>query len=688
MLERWAGKVVQESRMLDDMEGELRWRVMEGGPELVLAGEEGNHVLRYRASLKDWDHIRSHRTGWDSFGGKQGGSNGIALVFDEPQDWSAYNRLSLWVYVHPSKNKVIPLSLALVDEDTGEGVYDVGRETNLDLKQGEWQQVLWEIDYYPRKRIRRLELGQQLIGHEPEGEPWITIDLDRVELQRVQADVYEGWDLPEGGIALAQTGYRPQDAKVALARWEGAGDFSLENEKGRTVFRAPVQQEGRFARLDFSAFRKKGVYKLRYGEAVSTSFPIGPEVWLEPLFATLNFFYCQRCGYPVEGIHGVCHQDTQGACGDERRVINGGWHDAGDLSQGFWRTGMSVFALLRTLDVTEGTLQRRLAEEAAWGLDWLLKVRFPGGRHISWILCRIYTDNALGTPDDTVVQAVLEPWEDFLGAAVFLKAAAQPAFLERQAELEQAAREDWESALQALEGRQPKLLEASWGAVASALLYRRLGNARYKEAALDFARVILALQTAGGHFGVRNTHTAFEEAPMLALRELCRTFPEEAAPWREAARRYVEDFAKPGSRLSAPYHLLPMGLDRTFPVWEDHVFHGATTIDLSFAWAVAEASALLEDGEGMALVQEQLEWTLGRNPFCSSFIYGVGYNYAPYFAYCTHNVVGALPVGIDSIHDDLPFWNGSAHATAKEIWVEPANRFLGALSVYLAGFDL
>ena len=81
--------------------------------------------------------------------------------------------------------------------------------------------------------------------------------------------------------------------------------------------------------------------------------------------------------------------------------------------------------------------------------------------------------------------------------------------------------------------------------------------------------------------------------------------------------------------------------------------------------------------------KEVLEWTLGRNPISSSLMYGVGYNFAPNFVYCTRNIAGALPVGMDSFHDDRPFWNGTAHATAHEIWIEPVSRFLGTLSVYL-----
>jgi hypothetical protein len=36
--------------------------------------------------------------------------------------------------------------------------------------------------------------------------------------------------------------------------------------------------------------------------------------------------------------------------GDVKKVVNGGYHDAGDLSQGIWRTAMATFAMENNLD--------------------------------------------------------------------------------------------------------------------------------------------------------------------------------------------------------------------------------------------------------------------------------------------------------------------------------------------------
>lgn len=682
MTDRWAGKKVLAAG--EPAEGE--WRSLEGlGTIETVSDSRWGRVLRYHTSLLDTAHIRApeNRTPWGSFKAEQGGENCVALVFDTPQDWQAYNRIAVWLYIHPSRNPNVNLAFDLVNEGTEDTTLTPGRETYLDLPQGVWTQVFWEIGYYPRDRIPRFELRQTLIGYDRElGEPEVTVDVGPIQLQRVAPDHYEGWDLPAGQIAFSHAGYRPGDAKQALAPDGGAG-FSLEDTEGKTVFKGvakKVSNKGNnFSLLDFSPFRRPGTYRIRYGEILSEPFPIGKEVWREPLVSALNFYFCQRCGYPVEGIHGACHLDTQGFSGAERHPVTGGWHDAGDLSQGWFRTAYGCLALMSALDGADKALADRLKDEIAWGLKWLLEARFPEGRHITWNHQRIYSDNVPDTYDDVVSEAVFSPWENYLGVAVFLEAAAL--FPARKSELEAAALADWQATADHPSG---DALTLSWGATASALLYERFGEEKYRDAALDCARKLVFSQTREGYWGdLLGFHTAFNEAATIALRTLCRVLPSasEQADWMRAAGLYC-DYLKQGSRLAAPYNLLPAGVHRTFPAWIDHVFHGATNAQLSAAWALAEASALLGDDEGMELVQQQLEWTLGRNPFGASLMYGVGYNYAPLFAYCSHNVVGALPVGVDSFRDDEPFWNGTAGATSHEMWIEPVSRFVGALSVW------
>lgn len=58
---------------------------------------------------------------------------------------------------------------------------------------------------------------------------------------------------------------------------------------------------------------------------------------------------------------------------------------------------------------------------------------------------------------------------------------------------------------------------------------------------------------------IHNTHAAFEEAAMIAFRELCDEFKEDEnwMNWYASAVLYSDYFMKWGSRVAAPYDLLP-----------------------------------------------------------------------------------------------------------------------------------
>lgn len=750
LMTRWAGKEVKDSLLIDDMEGKVEWKGRGIGNFEFTADRaiDGKHSLRYQTAMRDTAHLMrpENRTEWGSFGGQQGGGNHFGLTFDEPQDWSAYNRISIWVYIHPTANPMHHFFLEIINEGTDYNTISPRKDNVVqDLEAGRWHQVYWEIPHLERNRVKHFNIFHTLIGFNPEGENRAVFDFDRLQLQRVDADNYEGWAVPEGKFAFSHVGYRPRDQKTALFGGTGQKNFRLIDQNDKEVYKGKVERienkNGVFHQLDFSGLQAEGIYRLQCGTSISDPFPINCDIWLEPLFSAINFYFCQRCGYEVPGIHGVCHEDWQGFYGDEKKVINGGWHDAGDLSQGYYRTAIGTYVLMRNLelvrqDKTLTHLAAKLQDEAAWGLKWLLKTRFADGNHISWARMRIYTDNKIGTIDDVMIPARNVPWENFLGAAVECKASRllKEAYPELAEEARVTAAKDWQAAI-ASRGvwDQATYQEASWGAISSILLFEMTGNSEYKEYALRFGNLLLQCQEQAfldgipitGYFYtntgrtriIHNNHGAFDEAPMLALKELCMAFPEHEhwIDWYSSAAIYSEYFMKRGSEISAPYCLVPNSVFRksdiladkndyhrkysliqyndgtplneeyalrTFPIWDGELFHGGTSTHLSTTWALAEASLLRNDQEGMNLVGKQLEWTLGGNPFGQSLMYGVGYNFAPQFAYCTKNVVGSLAVGMDCMHNDVPYWSASNYATSKEMWIAPVNRFVGAVAAY------
>lgn len=111
LLAQWAKKEIFEARLIDDMEGTGNWKMKEGIATIEYTNErsiDGKKSLRYRTSMRDTAHIMlaENRSPWGSFSGQQGGGAAFGITFDEPQDWSSYNRISIWVYIHPTKTPI------------------------------------------------------------------------------------------------------------------------------------------------------------------------------------------------------------------------------------------------------------------------------------------------------------------------------------------------------------------------------------------------------------------------------------------------------------------------------------------------------------------------------------------------------------------------------------------------------
>jgi hypothetical protein len=750
---KWEKKAVLESQLVDDMEHDGQWNVTGIGKMSFThnRAKYGKRSLRFETSIRDTAFLAlpGNKTKWGSqyfnING-QAGTSSVQLRFDKPQDWSRFNRVSFWVYVHPSSLPRHNINLGIENEGIISDIFSSARTSYCnDLKPGQWNHVLFEMPHLPRNKVTGFSLTRELTGNNPGEDGVVIYDIDHIELQRVVADQYEGWAVAPEKFSFCHIGYRPNDAKIAMVGSGAAGQFQLINQKGVTVFSDNVKtisnKNGLFRQLDFSGFRKEGIYRIRTGKLISDPFPIKQNVWIAPVFKAMNFYYCQRCGYEVPGLHKACHMDWQGFKGDIKKVINGGYHDAGDLSQGIWRTSMAAFAMENNLEELnknkEGAeVSARMQSEVAWALQYLLKTRFGDGYHIHWCRMRMFTDNIIGTVDDVLVPAENIPWENFLAAAVEARAAVL--FKKSNPELARQAREaaldDWQAGVNSRRVWDEAIYEeSSWGATSSLYLARMTGDKKYTEQAVAFGKLLVKCQEQSfvngipvtGYFYsssqrknvIHNKHTAFEEASMIALALLCKELPqnENWLSWYSSAVLYSDFFMKRGSQISAPYNMLPNSVWakseilndkdekrraalfqqfndgtrlndeyvlRTFPIWNDNLFHGNTNVQLSGTWALAEASKLRNDAQGMKLVGKQLEWIMGANPFGQSLMYGSGYDFAPQFAYCLKDIVGSLPVGMDSRKGDAPFWPATVSATFKEIWMEPVNRFMGAVSVY------
>ena len=74
----------------------------------------------------------------------------------EPQDWSVYNRLALWVFVEPSKTpRGASLSVHLYNDD------GIRRTTGIFVvPRGKWQRIVWDVTPMPRCSVSRFMITQ------------------------------------------------------------------------------------------------------------------------------------------------------------------------------------------------------------------------------------------------------------------------------------------------------------------------------------------------------------------------------------------------------------------------------------------------------------------------------------------------------------------------------------------------
>jgi len=122
-------------------------------------------------------------------------------------------------------------------------------------------------------------------------------------------------------------------------------------------------------------------------------------------------------------------------------------------------------------------------------------------------------------------------------------------------------------------------------------------------------------------------------------------------------------------KLSERYYL------KRFPVWGAYRGNSGTT--LSQAKVLAAVANFLHDKDLLEIACRAFDWHLGVNPFAQSLMYGEGYRFAAQYSALCGNIVGGLPVGIQThFNRDEPYWPAETTHAWKEIWVHPSLRWL------------
>lgn len=403
-----------------------------------------------------------------------------------------------------------------------------------------------------------------------------------------------GWEPAPGQIVLSTAGYFRDGSKSAVMRGENAPErFSIETRRGRKVFEGEVHKSGPstlgdIAVLDFTSFRGKPEiqYVIRCGTARSTPFRIREHPFDELQWKALNFIFSQRCGYAVEGVHPLCHEDLFAIHEGEKRCFGGGWHDAGDLSQQTLQTGDVAFNLLESALAVRHrapALAARLEEEARWGLDFLEQVRFPDGSRASSMGLLIWQDGKVGTFDDiTSVRVQGMAYDNYLYAGYQAFAAtslANGGEYGKRAERDFAFAEEkfaasgYDNFLQPYEHtfNTPHSLYQATISWAASQLYRLTGEERYAARAREAMDYVLACQRKDGQAAgafcrdstgrtlMHSIHQSREQLFVMALAELIDTQPDESLSCMEALSLYAAQL-KGTMSATAPYGMIPAGI--------------------------------------------------------------------------------------------------------------------------------
>ena len=276
-------------------------------------------------------------------------------------------------------------------------------------------------------------------------------------------------------------------------------------------------------------------------------------------------------------------------------------------------------------------------------------------------------------------------------------------------------------------GASDELERISYGVVASVELYQATGEQRYADEAVALGDQVLASQERElqpwsipltGYFYTspkrenlfHRFHVGQEQEPIIALVRLCDALPnnDKWMKWYSAVVLHSQYYLKAAAAVDEPYGVLPaavyrdsevrlipesknwtplraadrdaylqevhkgipLGGDyylRRFPVWFD--FRGNSSVLLSQAKALSAAGRLRGDLDAEDLAQKQAQWLVGRNPFSASLMYGEGYDWTPLYSVRSGQMVGALPVGIETRGmDDAPYWPTQICWTYKEVW--------------------
>ncbi len=520
-----------------------------------------------------------------------------------------YNRISLYVFMEHPAFEYDSVTLEL--HNAGEHIMPVpGRfegTHHSDVLTGRWQQIIWEIPDVYRDKVTGISIGCALYGAPMNSAESKTLYLADLKLETVEPENSRGFDLRKNAMAYCHSGYLTDARKQALVQDCNADEFKLVDMNGATSYTGKVTKcVNGFGLLDFSDFKETGEYCISVGELYSKPFPVGPDAYLAAAWKTLSFFYAERCGFEVPGVHMECHLDAYCRHPDGRTVpVHGGWHDAADVSQAVNKTADIIVAMLDLADAVKDSdpgFYDRLLEEARWGLNWAMRTRFGDGyRHIA-VVKGIWTKNFRGDKDDIEGQARNSAFHNYM--ASHFCAYAAPFYKEDKIfynYLLKCAGEDFLFGEEMIDHSTEGMPVENYATAASAaaMLYRATGEGKWLDCAARRARQLadcqqleyraeFAIPLRGYFYEDTNKarpaaffHRSTEQFFMECFTALLTDAPEhpDAKLWKECASAYA-DYIHDTANVMEPYGILPSGVYEVDNTDYTNIYHEGAKVGM------------------------------------------------------------------------------------------------------------
>jgi hypothetical protein len=457
-------------------------------------------------------------------------------------------------------------------------------------------------------------------------------------------------------VLVNQVGYDSTGCKILVVQVRDPqtarpAEFQLATGSGHVMFRGGLIARRRihagtsndwgaaYWTGDFTRFTKPGKYHatVQVGDEKVVSFPF--EIGKQELFRitaenAARFFYWQRCGFAIPGIHPACHLDD-GRLADDlgggHLDAVGGWHDAGDYNKYNGYTPHSVYALAVLARDPARLLTARarqlILEESKWGADWLLKMWrrghgllygnvFCGYRY--WGTPDKETDNVKGTSDDRPIRGQGPNAMAAAAFAVLAVSSGEPKYRE-------AAEDLWRGAANAKQFDATLLL-------ADLEMENLTGKPRYHDNASQCVEALLKARNADGLW---LPHVVEFGVPPAALGLFAKAYPDDPATRKitVALKRWLERSLLQSDNA---YQITPWSEGVFFQPYENtnSTYGGQNSQYLSQAWALYLTSDLLKDPRARALADRQMDWVLGVNPFSVCMMEGAGSFHFPTYHHC------------------------------------------------------